>query len=440
MHIEQDLTMPQGDCPQLAIEVSHETLGKLGYVVIDRAVQGTASGGVRFAPGVSPDELAVLARSMTYKWAFLAAPIGGAKAGILADPRRLGCDRAALMEAFGHSIASLVRRHVYYPGVDMGTTLDDLHAIMRGAGRPLVGQQIDGSFCTGLTVFETVRQVARFNGVGLDGLRVAIEGFGKVASTVAELLAQAGAELMAVSTIEGALIVERGLDVAELLSLKQQYGDRLVHRYPGLRPVEPGALFAQPVDLLVPGARPRLIHGGNADRVQANWVVPISNAPITPGAEQMLVARGITVIPDFVANCGGVLASSMLSNGFDVDDVRRVVETIFATVVIRLLERADRQGLPVSEFARALAWQNHRALNEPMDTSPDSLARVARVLRSQGLSGVWRRSVWRAHRRWPHLSEAIRRAAVDQFAEQRLGVTLGRVTSLSPKSQDRTLV
>ncbi|MFW6116424.1 MAG: Glu/Leu/Phe/Val family dehydrogenase [bacterium] len=436
MDIERNPTTSQLNFPHMIIEVSDETLGKLGYVVIDRAVQGTASGGVRFAPDISPDELASLARSMTYKWAFLNVSMGGAKAGILADPHEIGCDRPTLMEAFGRSIAPLVRRQIYHPGIDMGTTLDDLCAIMRGAGQPLVGRQIDGSFCTGLTVFETIRQVTKSDGIGLDGLRVAIEGFGKVASTVAELLAQAGAKLTAVSTIEGALIAESGLDVAQLLSLKQQHGDRLVHRYTRLQPVQPSALFVQPVDLLVPGARPHVIHSGNADQIQARWIVPISNAPVTPRAEQILVARGAIVIPDFAANCGGVLASSMLSNGFAVEDVQQVVETTFATVITRLLERAHRQRLPAGEIARALAWQNHLALNEPVDTTSNKLARVSRVLKNQRLSGIWYRLAWQLHRRWPRLNGAIRPAALEQYTAQGLGITLQRVTVVSLKSRD----
>ncbi|MEK7328717.1 MAG: Glu/Leu/Phe/Val dehydrogenase dimerization domain-containing protein, partial [Chloroflexota bacterium] len=180
--MEKNRTKPPSPVspPQLVVDVFDEPFGKLGYVVIDRPVQGIASGGVRFAPDVSVDELAGLARSMTYKWAFLNVPLGGAKSGIFADPSQLGCDRATLMEAFGRSIAPLVRQHVYYPGVDLGTTLDDLRAIMRGVGQPLPEKQIDGSFCTALTVFEAIRQTIKFNGLKLANLRVAVEGFGKV--------------------------------------------------------------------------------------------------------------------------------------------------------------------------------------------------------------------------------------------------------------------
>jgi glutamate dehydrogenase (NAD(P)+) len=423
MDIEHDLMALQGSPPHLIIQVSDEVLGKLGCVVVDRPVQGMASGGVRFAPDVSPDELAILARSMTYKWAFLNVPMGGAKAGIWADPHQLGCDRVTVMEAFGRSIAPLVRQQVYYPGVDLGTTLDDLRAIMRGAGRPLLGQQIDGSFCTGLTVFETIRQVVHFNKLELNGLRVAIEGLGKVASTVTELLAQAGAKLVAVSTVEGAIIAEGGLDVSRLLSLKEQYGDLLVHQYLNLQPVTRDALFTQPVDLLVPGARPQAIHAGNADQVQVKLIVPISNAPMTPDAERILSARGIVIMPDFVANCGGVLASNMLSGGFAVKDVRRVVETSFAELVTGVLQRARQEGRPVNEIARALAWQNHRELNKSATASPSKIARVSSALKSQGWRGIWRRLAWRAHQRWPHLNGSIRHAAADRFAEMTLDTT-----------------
>jgi glutamate dehydrogenase (NAD(P)+) len=429
MGAEHNVGISQVSPPNLIIEVSDEALGRLGYVVIDRPVQGMTSGGIRFTPDVAPGELARLARSMTYKWAFLNVRMGGAKAGIFADPHQLGCDRVTLMEAFGRSIASLVRQQVYYPGVDLGTTIDDLHAIMRGAGRPLLGRQIDGAFCTGLTVFETIRQAVQFGGSGLGGLRIAIEGFGKVASVLAELLDQAGAKLVALSTVEGAIASEAGLDVPRLLSLRQEYGDRLVRHCADAQSIEPLALFTQDVDLLVPGARACVIHAGNADQIRAGLIVPISNAPLTPQAEDMLMARGVMVMPDFVANCGGVLASSMAGSGFDAEDVRRMVQVTFADIVISLLREADREARPVGEIARALAWQNHVELSESAGALSNGMARAMRVLKDQGWSGVWRRVAWRAYRHWPSLNGPLRRMAVERFAEMGLGLTLARANS-----------
>jgi hypothetical protein len=189
------------------------------------------------------------------------------------------------------------------------------------------------------------------------------------------------------------------------------------------------ALFTQPVDLLVPGALAHVIHAGNASQVQAKLIVPIANAPVTPEAEQMLIARGVMVMPDFVANCGGVMAVDMWGAGFDVEDIRHMVEGIFAEVVTSILQTARREGQPVGEIARTVAWQNHRELNEPATTSSNRISRVSQVLKSQGLSGVWRRLAWRAHHRWPRLNVAIRRAALDRYTELTLGVTLTRVGS-----------
>ncbi len=412
--------------PHLVVEVSDEHWGKLGYVVIDRSVHDTASGGVRFAPDVSVEELTSLARAMTYKWALLNVPMGGAKAGITAT-QPLGGDRAALMEAFGRAIAALVRQRVYSPGIDLGTTLDDLRAIMRGAGRPLPEEQIDGSQCTALTVFETIRQVMIFHGRPLAGLRVALEGFGKVASGVADSLAQAGAIVVALSTVEGAIQKDDGLDVARLLALKQAHGDRLVAHYPEAQTIAGEALFTLPVDLVVPGARPWVIRADNSPQIQARFIVPISNAPVTPDAESLLTERGLIVIPDFLANCGGILASAMLSHGFNLSDARWVVEGVFAEVVIGILKRARSSGERIGDTARAVAWARHLALNEPAAVHTSRLERAGRLWREQSFGGVWRRLAWRAHQRWPHLSDAVQHAALDRFAEMSLGVTLAQI-------------
>jgi glutamate dehydrogenase (NAD(P)+) len=427
-----NLVATKAPMPNLRIEIIDDELGELGYLVIDRPVRGSASGGVRFATDVSSDELAALARSMTYKWAFLNIPMGGAKAGIKIDPQQLGCDRTTLMKAFGRAIAPLVQQSVYFPGVDLGTTLDDLYAIMEGAGRPLMGPQIDASLGTALTIFETIKQVASYRGLEMTGLRVAIEGFGKVASIVAQLLDQAGAKLMAISTIEGAIIAEPGLDVSYLLSLKQQYGDRLVHHYAGTQLMAREAIFTQSVDVIVPGARPHSIHTGNAPHIQARVIVPISNAPMTSEAEQMLTARGIVVVPDFVANCGGILASNMHSSSFNAEDVHRVVEVTFAAIVTYILESADQVGQSVPDIARALAWQNHLQLSESAPDPTGKLERVWHTFKEQGLNSIWRRIAWRSYGRWPCLKVVMGQTILDRYAELGLGATLIRAAS-SPR-------
>jgi glutamate dehydrogenase (NAD(P)+) len=408
--------------PHLNIEISDPVLGKLGYLVIDRPVHSSTSGGVRFLMDVSPDELAALARSMTYKWALINTPMGGAKAGICADPQALDCDRTKLMEAFGHAISPLVMQHIYYPGIDMGTTLDDLRAIMRGAGRPLTGEQIDGSRSTALTVFESIRQVATWHEVPLQGLTVAIEGFGKVASHVATQLTQAGATLIAISTVHGALVCDSGLDIAQLLTLKEQHGDQMVYHYPSVLPQPPEVLLGLPVRLLVPGARPWLIREDNLEQVQAQFIIPISNAPITTEAEGLLNARGKIIVPDFLANCGGILSSAMLSNGFHIEDTEWIVETVFAALIANIQTYAKQQNISLGEAARSLAWEQHLSFNGKATTHRSYRQRLVDLWKKDGWAGIQRRLAWRIFQRWPKLGP-IHQAALERYAEQTLGVT-----------------
>lgn len=420
--------------PSLAITISDAEFGEIGYLVIDRTVNGSASGGIRFTPDVSIEELSSLAMAMTYKWAFLNVPMGGAKAGIFAEPGKLGCERSELMAAFGRGMKSLVEKGVYFPGIDLGTTLDDLYAIMEGAGRPLVGEQIDGSYATALTVFETIRQVAKFSGKELGGVRVGLEGFGKVASAVAELLDGAGAKVAAVSTIAGVIESDDGFKVGELLNLKKQFGDQLVH-YAAPGDVSPAEnLYTMDVDLLVPGARPGVIHAGNVNQIQAKWIVPIANAPVTLEAEQRLDEMGILYIPDFVANCGGILSSAMRGDHFHLDDVRYLVATTFADLVFGLLHESGLREDPFHEFVRAVTWQNHLILNDPNEKPPGAGRRLPQVIKERDWTGVRNRVGYRFHNRYPQANGVIHAAALDRYAELTLGSMLDLLDSIQTYS------
>lgn len=408
--------------PQRCVRAADDRLGAIGFVVVDRPVQGRAAGGVRFAADVSIDELAALARSMTFKWAFLNTAMGGAKAGIFASPQALGCTRVELMEAFGRAIAPLVQSGAYTPGVDLGTTLDDLRAIMRGAGRPLPERQIDGSLCTSLSTFEAIRQVVGVHGAALPGLRVALEGLGKVGGDLAARLAASGARLVAVSSAAGTLVAEDGLDTDRLLALRARHGEDFVHHYEDAVVQAPSELFAVPVDLLVPGARPHVVHRGNVDAVRARFVVPVANVPLTPEAEARLLARGTVVVPDFAANCGGILASAMLGHGFDLDDVRSLIERRLGPVMRDLFASARAEGRPLGEVVRAAAWRNHLAFGRSGARGP-ALERAARLMARRDWGGAWRRAAWRVHQRWPRAGGPVRRAAIDRYAEMTIAQT-----------------
>jgi glutamate dehydrogenase/leucine dehydrogenase len=325
-----------------------------------------------------------------------------------------------LMETFGRSISALVKQQMYYPGADMGINLDDLKAIMQGAGRPLINQQIDSSFYTALTVFETVRQVVKFKGRQLSNLKFALEGFGKVGAHFAHLMTQAGAKLVALTTSQGGITAREGLDIYQLLTLKEKFGGKLIHHYPKAQAITHEMLFTQPVDLIVPGAHPAVIHRDNAAQIEARFIVPISNAPVTLEAENILNIRDIIVIPDFMANYGGVLAVDMRAAGFKGKDVTYMVEQFFSQLISRLLCHAQHTGQPVAEVARAVAWLNHRRLNGLIAIPIDSSFNKKAVFSQTGLNQVSRRVAWRLHRRWPHLSKPVRQAALERFAEWKI--------------------
>jgi len=416
--------------PEKIIELTNEVLGKIGFVVLDRTVNGSAAGGIRFSPDVTIDEITRLARAMTLKWGFLNIPMGGGKAGIHANLQQLGCDRTTLMKAFGRSIASLVEKQIFFPGVDLGTTMEDLKIIMENAGRPLQGEQVDGSYCTALTVFETVKQLVVFLNYRLTELSFAIEGFGKVGSEVAKLLCGQGAKLMGISTQYGALYSEEGLDISKLLSLKSSFGDHLIDHYPLAEVIPIDQLLEKPVDLFVPGARPDTIHENNVSRVRAKMIVPIANIPFTLEIERKLTGRGIIIIPDFVANCGGILASGMHGHGFNLKDTQYLIETSYALVIKEIMRKAKNRHELIREIAEQAAWINHTSFN---NTGPNPTGKVSRLMglvKEKGLKGLGQRIAWRIYQKNPSISGPIRRAAISRYGEMGLEVTRNRIARL----------
>ncbi len=408
-------TFPQNITPALGINAIDDRFGLIGYVVIDRTVNGSASGGVRYAKDVSVEELSNLARAMTFKWAFLNNPMGGAKGGIFASEQQLGVSRAELMQAYGRAIAPLVQRSVFNPGVDLGTSLSDLREIMTGAGKSFSESQIDGSYATAMTVLETIQQLFHVNEISLRGIRVALEGFGKVGGFLAQMLESAGAVIVALSTITGGFYHKDGLKIQDLLKIREAYGDDLIKHYPNAERVSSDALYALDVDLLIPGARTAVINEDNAASIQAQWIVPIANYPITEKAESLLIARGVCIVPDFISNSGGIMASAMHSNHFGIKDVQHYIETYYAKILRELFLEAKTRGEPITVLARQIAWENHLKMNQPGQVPQDLGSRLTR-LRKAGPTGLLQKVSWRLHKKG-FQGKKVNMQAVDYYAE-----------------------
>jgi glutamate dehydrogenase (NAD(P)+) len=225
---------------------------------------------------------------------------------------------------------------------------------------PDLGSQVyDGMLLedqlTGYGVLRAARAAVEFDGGTLAGLRVAIEGFGKVGGGAAKFFAREGALVVAVSTIDGTRYDPAGLDIGALLELRRQYGDAAVERYPHGRLLPREALFALPVAILVPGARPDAINAANVDTIEARYVVPAANIPYAEGTAARLSARGRVAVPDFVSNAGGVLAGVVGLRGGSAEDAFATVRERIEHNVHRVRQRAAAEGRDPVRVATEMA-------------------------------------------------------------------------------------
>lgn len=327
---------------QMTIQVECDGV-PFGYVVIDSINNGTSSGGVRIYPDMALDEAKMLARDMTLKFSFIGLPRGGAKSGIRVPAEAGREEKLSICEDFGKKIKPVIEKGIYYPGMDMNCGPDELRAIYRGAGIAL-GKLTDTSFFTAVSVANAL-MACREHLRAERPLTLAIEGFGSVGAYLAERLPEDLFRIVAFSTIRGAVRHGNGFSHKELVRLRTEYGDDLVHHLPGAEQIEREAVLAADVDILVPAARVLTINAETMKRVMARCIVPVANAPYTPEAVASLHSRGIVCLPGFVTNSGGVFASGLFDSGVPVAEVERIAADHYRPVVAALLHKAERLGI-----------------------------------------------------------------------------------------------
>jgi glutamate dehydrogenase (NAD(P)+) len=345
--------------PARVIEVVEPSVGLDAIVVIDHQLFPTSAGGTRMVPDVTADEVARLARAMTWKLAVCGVPYAGAKAGI----RFAGGDREAVLGAFLEHIRDW--QDFFLTGPDMGTYPDDFLTLEPAGGpTPIWAREHDGMGMDDLAVGYGIRGAAAVAlervGKPLAGARVAIEGFGKTGGGTAKACADAGARVVAVSTVAGALVDLEGLDVDALLALRAAHGDALVQHGPV--PVAPReTLFSVECDVLVPGARPHVVTPDSAADLRCAAVVPAANVPYAPGAADALAARGILAIPDFVANAGGIHLYEAPECQDDPALCLAAAERLVAETTGKVLAAAAASGVTPTEAALEIAREFLRA-------------------------------------------------------------------------------
>ncbi len=363
----------------------------LGFLAIDRMVAGRCCGGVRMTATVGPPELGRLARIMTLKCGYLGLASGGAKAGIVLEPGSTPDERAARVRTFGLAIAPLVRSGFYSMGTDLGTTQADVDAIREAAGFSASADSgpSSGDFA-GLTVALSALAALRARGIDPRGARVAIQGAGAVGQAAAAVLRREGVRIVAAATIDGTLAREGGLD-ADTLKRGESFRSGA-----GARP--PEAVLEVPCDVFIPCAGSGTIDTAAAATLPASIVVCGANDAFAPGAEERLLARQVLVVPDFVANGGGVLGSTLVSAvGASTEEVDELMRRHFLPRVAATLEEARRLGEPVAEPARreALAFlaacDRAYGSTRPPSLLPEGMAPRA-SLRSRLLLALERRA------------------------------------------------
>ncbi|WNM61112.1 Glu/Leu/Phe/Val family dehydrogenase [Candidatus Nitrospira neomarina] len=332
----------------------------LGYVVVDSTVCGISRGGLRMSTNVSEAEVRGLARTMTLKCGFLRQPQGGAKAGVRFNPEAPLAERRQHLEAFGRAIAPLLINRIFIPGPDMGTNDTDIHAMLNAVGVKLNWGELrdtqSGQY-TAATVFISAKRAMQHLGLTLPRCTVAIEGFGKVGNALASLLDQANVKVVAISTERGAITNPHGLNVKQLNQLAEQHGSRVVDYYPDAERISCAQLFELPVDLLCPCATHHSLHIDNAPRVLARLICPGANNPVTAEAEKILFERGLVYLPDFVANCGGILGSTMAFASIKREQIVSTMDRYLGDRVVWLLKEARLRQVSPREIAEPFARQ-----------------------------------------------------------------------------------
>jgi glutamate dehydrogenase (NAD(P)+) len=293
-----------------------------GYRVQHNVSLGPTKGGIRFSPDVTLEEVRALAMWMSWKCALVGLPYGGAKGGVCVDPRKLSArEMEDLTRRFATEISMLIGPEGDIPAPDMGTNpqvmawIMDTYSMHRGytvtavvTGKPpAIGGSEGRVEATGRGVTLITGMAMRRMGRSLPGARVAIQGFGNVGSVTAKLMAREGAKVVAVSDITGGVYNEHGLELAELEGYRYDQGS-LYEAGLGDH-VTNQELLELPVDILIPAATERQITAENADRIRAQLIVEAANGPTTPEADEILDRKGVLVIPDILANAGGVIVS-----------------------------------------------------------------------------------------------------------------------------------
>jgi glutamate dehydrogenase (NAD(P)+) len=336
-----------------------------GHRVQHSDILGPYKGGIRYHEAVTLREVSALAMLMTWKCALLGIPYGGGKGGIPIDPKKFSVgELERISRRYISELIKDIGPSVDIPAPDMGTSaremawMMDTYSVNMGhsvpgivTGKPLsIGGSLGREMATGRGVMIIVRESLADHGKSLTGARVVIQGFGNVGGAAAELLHKAGAKIIAVSSGAGGIFSESGLDIPAVKAYAAQ-NRRSVVGFPQSTPISNADLLTLSCDVLIPAALENQITQENVNQIKAQFIAEAANGPVTLDANQVLEARGVTVLPDILANAGGVVVSYLewvqgLSYLFwDEERVNKEMEHLMVQAYRKVIHESKARGV-----------------------------------------------------------------------------------------------
>ena len=349
--------------PEIILQVYDPVTGMKGFTVVHNTALGPGKGGIRMTPTVTVDEVSRLAAAMTYKCAMAELPFGGGKSGIVADGKNLPWEKKkAIIEAFSRAI-KIICPSKYVAAPDMYTAEKEMAVFAQANGSIISCTGKPSSMCqghscgiphelgsTGWGVYHATLVALEHKGIKVKGATIAIDGYGNVGSFAAKYLSDAGALIIALSDSKGGIYNPKGLDLKKLAQVKQDKGT--VTAYSDGKKLALGEIYQLDCDVVIPAAQPDVITQKNQDQIKAKIIVEGANIPAPFEVEEYLSKKGILIIPDFIANAGGVISSYVEYIGASADEVFPIVEKKIVKNTKLMLDQA--RAKKISPRAAAL--------------------------------------------------------------------------------------
>ncbi len=347
--------------PEKIIQVYDPKTGMKGITVVHNTSLGPGKGGIRMTPTVDVEEVYRLAETMTWKNALADIPFGGAKSGIIADDRKISQEeKDSIVAAFSKAIKRLAPAgYIAGPDMNMAEHEMEVFANANGDKKSCTGKPAEmgglphelGS--TGFGVYHSTLVAIEHLGLKHDEISVAIEGFGNVGTFLMKFLTEKGIKVVGVSDSKGTIYNKEGLNYENLMKVKEKTGS--VINYEDGEKLESKELLALDVEILIPAAIPNLITDENKNSIKAKIISCGSNLPITEGIEEEFHKKGILVIPDFVANAGGVISSYVETIEGTPDKMFEIVEEKITANTLEMLKRSRERNINPRDASMEIA-------------------------------------------------------------------------------------